>query len=205
MLKFWNWYETRNHLWIIFEYCPGGDLFTLLETDKKLPPAQIRSFTYELLEGLSYLHSQGVIYCDLKPSNVLLNEYGTLKLSDFGLSKKINDYINNNGGNSDSLSNSSDPSKPKAGTPYYMAPELFSDNGVHSFFSDFWALGCVMYEMATGKPPFSSNSLKDLIKNICENEYVPLEGFSDEFNDLVKRLLEKDPIKRINWEEIKAH
>lgn len=92
ILKFYNWYETRNHLWIIFEYCPGGDLYSLIEQDKKLPEETVRKFGYELLEGLSYLHSNGIIYSDLKPSNILMNEYGALKYCDFGLSKKITDF-----------------------------------------------------------------------------------------------------------------
>lgn len=85
---------------------------------------------------------------------MLLNEYSNLKLCDFGLAKKIVDLINT----SDAENN-----KPKSGTPYYMAPELFQDDGVYSFYSDIWALGCVLYELATGKPPFNATGLKDLI------------------------------------------
>lgn len=76
-----------------------------------------------------------------------MNEYSTLKLCDFGLAKKLVDL------------NTSDPEqsgKPKSGTPYYMAPELFADEGVYSFYSDVWALGCILYELATGKPPFAA-------------------------------------------------
>ena len=91
ILKFQNWYETRNHLWIIFEYCPGGDLYNIIDTDKKLPEESVKKFGYELIEGLSYLHANAIIYSDLKPSNILINEYNNLKLSDFGLSKKISD------------------------------------------------------------------------------------------------------------------
>jgi len=80
-----------------------------------------------------------------------------------------------------------------------MAPELYQDNGVHSFYSDFWSLGCVLFELATGKPPFCSSSLKNLIKMILEAETPRVAGFSAEFNDLISKLLEKDPIKRINW------
>lgn len=86
-----------------------------------------------------------------------------------------------------------------------MAPELFQDNGVHSFFSDFWALGCILYELATGKPPFSTSSLKDLIQMILESDFTKVDGFSPHFNDLLRKLLEKDPIKRINWNELKDH
>ena len=87
-----------------------------------------------------------------------------------------------------------------------MAPELFHDQGVHSFYSDFWSLGCILFELASGKPPFSSNSLKDLITMIVEGDSpLPVEGTSPDFNDLLKRMLEKDTIKRINWEEIRQH
>ena len=182
----------------------------MLEQDKQLPEESIKKLAYELLEGLSYLHSIGVIFGDLKPSNVLLNEYCNLKLCDFGLSKKVTDLSNigiqtsaEERASSHSHANSS--SKNKAGTPYYMAPELFQDNGVYSYFSDFWSLGCIMIEMATGKPPFYTNSLKELIQKIVVQDVPVVEGYSQEFNDIVQKMLQKDPIYRINWDEIKKH
>lgn len=179
VLKFYNWYETRNHLWIIFEYCAGGDLYSLIEQDKKLPEDTVRKFGFELVEGLSYLHSNGIIYADLKPSNILLNEYGVLKYADFGLSKKISDYNGTQDSQALAQGSQGETGKGKAGTPYYMAPELFHDQGVHSFYSDFWSLGCILFELAAGKPPFSSNSLKDLIAMIVEGESpLPVEGTS---------------------------
>lgn len=92
VLRFYNWYETRNHLWIIFEYCAGGDLYQLLESDKRLPEETVRGFGTELLEGLGFLHENGIIFADLKPSNILLDEYGVLKFADFGLGKKLSDF-----------------------------------------------------------------------------------------------------------------
>ena len=86
-----------------------------------------------------------------------------------------------------------------------MAPELFADDGVYSFYSDMWALGCVLYELATGKPPYAATGLKDLITQICEEETPQVEGFSPLFNDLLKRLLEKDAVKRIYWEHLRKH
>ena len=86
-----------------------------------------------------------------------------------------------------------------------MAPELFQDDGVYSFYSDIWALGCVLYELATGKPPFNATGLKDLIQQICEQETPKVEGFSPVFNDLLARCLEKDPVKRIYWEHLRKH
>jgi len=177
ILKFYNWYETRNHLWIIFEYCAGGDLLQLIEQDKSLPEKTVKKFGKELVNALMYLHSRGIIYCDLKPSNVLLNEYGLLKLCDFGLAKKIVDLVN--------VEKQADG--PKKGTPYYMAPE-----GVHSYASDFWALGCVLYELATGKPPFTTTSFHELVGMILNADTPRVDKFSSSFNNLLSRLLEKD-------------
>ena len=88
-----------------------------------------------------------------------------------------------------------------------MAPELFHDQGVHSFASDFWSLGCLLFELATGRPPFHSNSLKELITQIVESDISPLpvEGASPEFNELLSRMLERDPVKRAGWEEVSGH
>jgi serine/threonine protein kinase len=86
-----------------------------------------------------------------------------------------------------------------------MAPELFQDSGVYSYYSDFWSLGCIMIEMATGKPPFYTNSLQELIQQIVVQEVPVVPKFSDEFNDIIKKMLQKDPVNRINWDEIKRH
>ena len=76
-------------------------MLQLVEQDKKLPEQTIQKFGRDLTQGLYYLHSNGIIYCDLKPSNVLLNEYSTLKLCDFGLARKLSDLANNKNGNQD--------------------------------------------------------------------------------------------------------
>ena len=191
MLRLYSWHETRNHLWLIFEYCAGGDLYHLLEQDKKLPEKSVLRLGIELAAGLYYLHSKGVIYADLKPSNVILNEYSKLKLSDFGLARKVE-------------AASVDPTQ-QSGTPSYMAPELFQKQGAYSYASDLWSLGCILFEMATGKPPFSSNSLKDLISQIIDGPTPKIDNFSLEFNNLIAGLLEKDPIKRISWEALRVH
>ena len=177
VLRFHNWYETRNHLWIVFEYCPGGDLFKLLEEDKKLPEKTIKKFAFELVEGLSYLHQNGIIYADLKPSNILVNEFSGLKFGDFGLSKKISDLAVKSG---EELQK-----EEKQGVPYYMAPELFQDDGVYSFASDFWSLGCLLFEMASGKPPFYTSSLKTLIQMITSDPVPQIAELSFEMNDLI--------------------
>ncbi|KAJ8601305.1 hypothetical protein CTAYLR_007228 [Chrysophaeum taylorii] len=155
-LKFYDWYETRNNLWLILEYCSGGDLKSLLRVDRQLPIPAVKLLAGDLLAGLQYLHFSGVLYCDLKPSNVLIDEHGILKLAGFGLARRI-----------PTLGNRSKAPKNR-GTPYYMAPELFMKEGVHNFGSDLWSLGCVLYELASGRPPFASTSLNELMEQIIQ-------------------------------------
>ena len=193
ILKFYNWYETKNHLWIIFEYCAGGSLLTLIEQDKKINEQAVRSFGFDLVRALLYLHSFGIIYSDLKPSNILFTEYGQLKLSDFGLATRILDLVQDKDLNS------------KKGTPFYMAPELFQEEGVHSFYSDLWSLGCVLFELASGQPPFASTSFQELVAKIVSEPTPSLPDMSGDFNDLVADLLHKEPSKRISWEELINH
>ncbi|TMW63508.1 hypothetical protein Poli38472_002449 [Pythium oligandrum] len=196
VLKFFNWYESQNHIWIIFEYCIGGDLLNLITQDRQLPEPTVKAFGWELMAGLQYLHSNGILFCDLKPANVLIDEAGSLKLADFGLARRI-------------PTNDTARSKPlEHGTPTYMAPELFQQPPIHSFASEFWALGCLLFELCTGRAPFTHTIFPELVRMI---QTVPVElpppGFdmSPLFANLLGRLLEKDPYKRITWEELVHH
>ncbi|KAG9405806.1 Serine threonine kinase [Aphanomyces cochlioides] len=196
VLKFHNWYESSNHIWIIFEFCIGGDLLNLITLDKSLPESSIKNFGHDLVMGLHYLHTNGTIYCDLKPANVLIDEYGCLKLSDFGLARKI---PTEESVQKDSLA---------PGSPHYMAPELFEQIPVHSFASDFWALGCVLYELRAGVQPFANRGFLDLRNRIQTTELeLPPKNveMSDNFCHLLRRLMEKDPAKRIAWDELLNH
>ncbi|CAA7388649.1 unnamed protein product [Spirodela intermedia] len=194
VLKFYNWYETSGHLWLILEYCVGGDLMNLLNQDKRLPEDSIHDLAFDLITALQYLHSKGILYCDLKPSNILLDENGRTKLCDFGLARYVTDISTNS------------PSMAKRGTPCYMAPELFQDGGVHSYASDFWALGCVLYECYTARPPFEDKEFTELVKSILSDPVPPLSGNpSSFFSDLIDCLLQKDPAERIKWPELCRH
>uniref|UniRef100_A0A0D9UZ90 Protein kinase domain-containing protein n=1 Tax=Leersia perrieri TaxID=77586 RepID=A0A0D9UZ90_9ORYZ len=197
VLKFYSWYETSAHFWLILEYCVGGDLKGLLEQDKKLPENSIHDLAYDLVKALQFLHSQGIIYCDLKPSNVLLDESGCMKLCDFGLARRLKDIEKTDPG---------DVPQPMRGTPCYMAPELFQEGGVHSYASDFWALGCVLYECYAGRPPFVGNEFTQLVKSIISDPAPPLpDNPSRSFQNLINCLLMKDPAERLQWSELCEH
>ncbi|XP_052312495.1 serine/threonine-protein kinase RUNKEL isoform X2 [Populus trichocarpa] len=197
VLKFYSWYETPSHLWLVLEYCVGGDLMTLLRQDSQLPEDSIHDLARDLVRALQFLHSKGIIYCDLKPSNILLDENGHTKLCDFGLARKLSDITK---------TPSSMLPQAKRGTPCYMAPELFEDGGVHSYASDFWALGCVLYECYAGRPPFVGREFTQLVKSILSDPPPPLPGTpSRPFANLISSLLVKDPAERIQWSELCGH
>ncbi|CAN0418115.1 unnamed protein product, partial [Ectocarpus sp. 12 AP-2014] len=89
VLKFYDWYETRNNVWLILEFCTGGDLLTLIKQDHQEPESAVRLFGVDLLAGLQQTHACGYLHGDLRPSNVLIDEYGILKLSGFGLARGV--------------------------------------------------------------------------------------------------------------------
>uniref|UniRef100_A0A1D1ZBD0 Serine/threonine-protein kinase ULK4 n=1 Tax=Anthurium amnicola TaxID=1678845 RepID=A0A1D1ZBD0_9ARAE len=197
ILRFYNWYETSGHLWLILEYCVGGNLMNLLGQDKQLPEDAIHDLARDLVTALQFLHSKGILYCDLKPSNILLDENGLIKLCDFGSARYVTDV---------SANSLPTLSQGKTGTPCYMAPELFQDGGVHSYASDFWALGCVLYECYTSRPPFEGKEFTQLVKSIISDPMTPLSGNpSSTFVDLVSCLLQKDPATRIKWPALCGH
>ncbi|GLT59657.1 hypothetical protein SLA2020_324650 [Shorea laevis] len=197
VLKFYSWYETSAHLWLVLEYCVGGDLMSLLRQDGQLPEDSIHDFAHDLIRALQFLHSKGIIYCDLKPSNILLDENGHIKLCDFSLARKLSDITK---------TPSSMLPQAKRGTPCYMAPELFEDGGVHSYASDFWALGCALYECYTGRPPFVAREFTQLVKSILSDPTPPLPGSpSRPFVNLINSLLVKDPAQRIQWPDLCGH
>ena len=207
ILKFHNWYETRNHFWIILEYCSGSDLYAIIEQDKKLSEQSIKKLAYELLEGLSYLHSLGIIFGDLKPSNVLINEYCHLKLCDFSLAKKVTDladhaFINSAEERTSSHANAS--SKNKAGTPFYMAPELFQkrsyDSGV-----DIFAFGTLLWEILTREVPYDGLDAADIRDKAERGDVLRLPyGTDQRLQNLINQCRSVSAPQRPTFEQVVA-
>jgi serine/threonine-protein kinase ULK4 len=73
IIKFYEYMETKNHMWAVTEYCPGGDLLRLIEQDKSLPEQIVKGFALEIMNALAYAHSKGIVVCDLKPATILIN------------------------------------------------------------------------------------------------------------------------------------
>jgi hypothetical protein len=144
------------------------------------------------------MHKNGLLHCNLKPSNILVDEYGNIRLCDFKKALRVS-----------SMTQSDVRKNKSAMTPCYTAPELFSEEGAYNYKTDLWALGCIMYELALGQVPFFDESVGRLMNKIINEEVnfnrKELQNFSDDFIDVLRRLLDKDPNTRITWNELERH
>jgi serine/threonine protein kinase len=200
-MRFFDWYETRNNLWLILEYCSGSDLQTLLNQDAYLPESSVRLFGLDLLAALVYLHSNGLIHCDIRPKNILIDEFGILKLSDFKFAKKIPKVAdestlglfpgsctsghskgsNKSNGKDSAVNSDSSTIIPVQSLPF-QAPELLSSSCVVSIASDLYNLGCLLFLLKTGCMPYGDLTANCM--NITSNA-TSHNGSDDDSNGVV--------------------
>lgn len=137
----------NNIVSIFMEFVPGGSISSIINRFGPLPEIIFCKYTKQILQGISYLHDNGVVHRDIKGNNVMLMSNGIIKLIDFGCAKRLACV---------SLTEAySEPLKSVHGTPYWMAPEVINESG-YGRKSDIWSVGCTVFEMATGKPPLAS-------------------------------------------------
>ncbi|KAK8048300.1 hypothetical protein PG994_010030 [Apiospora phragmitis] len=139
--------SSADYLNIFLEYVPGGSVQTMLNSYGALPEPLVRSFVRQILDGLSYLHNQEIIHRDIKGANILVDNKGTIKISDFGISKKLEATNILNG----AANNKHRPSL--QGSVFWMAPEVVKQTS-YTRKADIWSLGCLVVEMMTGTHPF---------------------------------------------------
>eukprot|EP00058_Branchiostoma_floridae_P012973 XP_002598461.1 hypothetical protein BRAFLDRAFT_230861 [Branchiostoma floridae] len=220
VVRFHEWYETSNHLWLVVELCTGGSLETLLAQDGSLPEDVIRQFGVEVIRGLHHIHEMGVLFCDLNPRKILLDGPGVLKLSNFSLARveeeDLEEFFRQTSAEyeqSEDHGDASDDSAPKKrrtlGSPVYMAPEILQGDQ-HSMQSDLWALGCLLYELFTGNPPFFADNFTELADQILNKDFPTprVRGIirpSPDFLTLLVGLLKKEPQERLDWEGLLSH
>jgi len=180
-------FQTDRKLYMLLDYCPGGELFFHLGKAGKFTEGRARFYSSEIVLALEYLHGKNVIYRDLKPENVLLDAEGHVKLTDFGLSKT------NVAGHQTTHS--------FCGTPEYLAPEILRRAG-HGQAADWWSLGALLYEMLMGMPPFYSRDRDRLFEKILHSELRFPSYFSKRSQSLLRGLMDRSPITRLGSKKV---
>ena len=182
-------FETDKHIFIVMEYI-CGDLLGFIRKRGKLSESVTKVIFKQIIEGLKYIHRKKIVHRDIKLDNILIDLTNTVKICDFGVSKKIN---------------KGDMMYDHCGTPAYIAPEIFKNHGYEGFACDIWSAGVTLYYMLGGMQPFCAESIKDLEKVILEGKYEKLEDVSPEANDLIDGMLQLDPKNRLTEDEILKH
>ncbi|XP_029871260.1 serine/threonine-protein kinase ULK3 isoform X1 [Aquila chrysaetos chrysaetos] len=191
-LKDFQW--DSNHIYLIMEFCAGGDLSRFIRMRRILPEKVARIFLQQLACALKFLHDRNISHLDLKPQNILLSapENPQLKLADFGFAQYMSPW---------------DEKHVLRGSPLYMAPEMVCRQQYDARV-DLWSVGVILYEALFGRPPFASRSFAELEEKIRSDRAVELPSrplLSPECRDLLGQLLERDPLKRISFERFFAH
>ncbi|XP_040595562.1 LOW QUALITY PROTEIN: serine/threonine-protein kinase ULK4 [Mesocricetus auratus] len=220
IVTFHEWYETSNHLWMVLELCTGGSLETVIAQDQNLPEDVVREFGVDLVMGLHHLHRLGILFCDLTPGKILLEGPGTLKLSNFCLAKVEGESLGEfftlvaaeeGSGDSGETALKKSMKGRVRGSLMYAAPEILKGTDF-SVPSDLWSLGCLLYEMFSGRAPFFSETVSELVQKILYEDPLPpvpkdpaFPKASSDFINLLHGLLQKDPQKRLSWEGVLQH
>lgn len=179
--------SSTEYLNIFLEYVPGGSVQTMLNSYGALPEPLVRSFVRQILTGLSYLHNRDIIHRDIKGANILVDNKGTIKISDFGISKKLEASNILSGANN----NKHRPSL--QGSVFWMAPEVVKQTS-YTRKADIWSLGCLVVEMMTGTHPFPDCSQLQAIFKIGGGKASPTipENASAEANKFLSQTFEID-------------
>jgi serine/threonine protein kinase len=185
LVKLYSCFVTDRHIFFLMELLDGGDLYAVMRKqldEPRMPEKHAMFFVAAVTDAIQAVHKQGIIYRDLKPENIFLCEKGYPRVADFGLCKKVN------------------RSYTVCGTPDYMAPELILAKG-HSYAVDWWAVGVLIFEITTGRTPFTGREPMDIYESVLAHEdgcvkFPDSPALSKGCKQIIEKLLSVKPNKR---------
>lgn len=176
-------------IYIVLEFVAGGELFDKIVHQGKLPENECRRYFQQLIDAVAHCHSKSVYHRDLKPENLLLDTYGNLKVSDFGLSALPQQGVG--------------LLRTRCGTPNYVAPEVLGEQGYDGAAADVWSCGVILYVLMAGYLPFDETDLPTLYQKINAADFACPFWFSSGVQRLIHKILDPNPKTRIQIEGIK--
>ncbi|KAK7938693.1 hypothetical protein WMY93_002019 [Mugilogobius chulae] len=185
IVAFIDSFQEKGSLYIVMEYCDGGDLMKKITTQRGVAftEEQILDWFVQICLGLKHIHDKKILHRDIKTQNIFLTSRGTkVKLGDFGIARMLN--------------NTMELARTCVGTPYYLSPEI-CENRPYNNKTDIWSLGCVLYELCMLRHPFEGSSLRQLVSKICRGRYSPvIPRYSYELRLLITQLFKVNPRDR---------
>ncbi|XP_036089503.1 serine/threonine-protein kinase Nek1 isoform X5 [Rousettus aegyptiacus] len=177
-------FEENGSLYIVMDYCEGGDLFKRINAQKGIlfQEDQILDWFVQICLALKHVHDRKILHRDIKSQNIFLTKDGTIQLGDFGIARVLNSTV--------------ELARTCIGTPYYLSPEI-CENKPYNNKSDIWALGCVLYEMCTLKHAFEAGNMKNLVLKIISGSFPPVSlHYSYDLRSLLSQLFKRNPRDR---------
>ncbi|SCU87522.1 LADA_0E04500g1_1 [Lachancea dasiensis] len=179
IIRMWGTFQDSEQVFMIMDYIEGGELFSLLRKSQRFPNPVAKFYAAEVCLALEYMHSQDIIYRDLKPENVLLDKNGHVKITDFGFAKHVPDVTYT-----------------LCGTPDYIAPEVVSTKPYNKSV-DWWSFGILIFEMLAGYTPFYDSNTMKTYENILNAQLQFPPFFHADVQDLLTQLITRDLSKRL--------
>uniref|UniRef100_K7G7D3 non-specific serine/threonine protein kinase n=1 Tax=Pelodiscus sinensis TaxID=13735 RepID=K7G7D3_PELSI len=177
-------FEENGSLYIVMDYCEGGDLFRRINAQKGIlfSEDQIIDWFVQICLALKHVHDRKILHRDIKSQNIFLTKDGTIQLGAFGIARVLNSTV--------------ELARTCIGTPYYLSPEI-CQNKPYNNKSDIWALGCVLYEMCTLKHAFEAGNMKNLVLKIISGSFPPVSPhYSYDLRNLLSQLFKRNPRDR---------
>jgi len=182
--------ETPKQLYLVMEYCNGGELFEYIVANNRIKEKEACRFFQQIISGVEYIHKLGVVHRDLKPENLLLDYNMNIKIVDFGLSNTYKE---------------GQTLKTACGSPCYAAPEMIAGKRYNGLQVDIWSCGVILFAMLCGYLPFEDANTSNLYKKILNGDFQIPRFISNEARDILKGILNTDPQKRFNIQDIRNH
>ncbi|XP_040822962.1 serine/threonine-protein kinase PLK4 isoform X1 [Ochotona curzoniae] len=191
ILELYNYFEDNNYVYLVLEMCHNGEMNRYLKNRRKpFSENEARHFMYQIITGMLYLHSHGILHRDLTLSNLLLTRNMNIKIADFGLATQ--------------LKMPHEKHYTLCGTPNYISPEI-ATRSAHGLESDVWSLGCMFYTLLIGRPPFDTDTVKNTLNKVVLADYEMPAFLSGEAKDLIHQLLRRNPADRLSLSSVMDH
>ncbi|XP_069349786.1 serine/threonine-protein kinase PLK4 isoform X1 [Eulemur rufifrons] len=191
ILELYNYFEDNNYVYLVLEMCHNGEMNRYLKNRMKpFSENEARHFMHQIITGMLYLHSHGILHRDLTLSNLLLTRNMNIKIADFGLATQ--------------LKMPHEKHYTLCGTPNYISPEI-ATRSAHGLESDVWSLGCMFYTLLIGRPPFDTDTVKKTLNKVVLADYEIPTFLSREAKDLIHQLLRRNPADRLSLSSVLDH